>query len=117
MNSDCTWEHSILRSHAEVTLSDRICRSAWKWSSKQDDWWCTWVIFIADWASAHWDDDVTDAHTETDQTDMKNSLKKEIQRSSFSIFDIKDNLSASASTQKSCKVSQRIADATTHEEN
>jgi len=60
-SSDCTWEHLILRSHAEVTLSDKTCRSAWKWSSKQDDWWCTWVVFIADWASAHWDDDVTDA--------------------------------------------------------
>jgi len=48
---------------------------------------------------------------------MKNSLKKEIQRSSFSIFDIRDDLSASAFTQKSCKVSQRIVDAAMHEKN
>ncbi len=41
MSSDCTWEHSISRDHVEVTLNDRICRSAWKWSSKQDDWRCT----------------------------------------------------------------------------
>jgi len=48
---------------------------------------------------------------------MKNSLKKEIQRSSFLISDIKDNTLTSATVQKSCKVSQRIIDATTHEKN
>jgi len=57
---------------------------------------------------------VTDAHTETDQTNMKNSLKREIQRSSFLISDIKDDSSASAFTQRSCKVSQRIIDAAMH---
>jgi len=56
-----------------------------------------------------------DAHTEINQTDMKNSLKREIQRSSFSIFDIKDDSSASAFTQRSCKVLQRIIDTATHE--
>ncbi len=66
MSSDCTWEHLISRSHAEVTLNDKTCRSAWKWSSRQDDWRCTWVISIADQASTHWDDDVIDAHTEID---------------------------------------------------
>jgi len=60
---------------------------------------------------------VTDAHTETDQTDMKNSLKKEIQRSSFSISDIKDDSSASASTQRLCEVSQRTIDVATHKKN
>ena len=60
---------------------------------------------------------MTDAHTETDQTDMKNSLKKEIQRSSFSISDIKDDSSASASTQRLCEVSQRTIDAATHKKN
>ncbi len=58
-----------------------------------------------------------DTHTETDQTDMKNSLKKEIQCNSFSIFDIRDDSSASVSTQRSCKVSQRTIDAATHEKN
>ncbi len=53
MSSDCTWEHSILRSHAEVTLNDEICKSTWKWSNEQNDWWCTWVVSIADWASMH----------------------------------------------------------------
>jgi len=60
---------------------------------------------------------VTDAHTETDQTDMKNSLKKEIQRSSFLISDIKDDSSASASTQRLCEVSQRTIDAAMHKKN
>ena len=48
---------------------------------------------------------------------MKNSLKKKIQRSSFLISDIKDDSSAFASTQKSCKVSQCIIDAVMHEKN
>ncbi len=65
----------------------------------------------------HWDDDVTDTHTEINQIDMKSSLKKEIQRSSFLIFDIKDDLSASASTQRSCKVLQCIANAVMHKKN
>jgi len=58
---------------------------------------------------------VTDAHTETNQIDMKSSLKREIQRSLFLISDIRDDSSVSASTQKSCEVSQRITDAATHE--
>ncbi len=62
-------------------------------------------------------DNVIDAHTETDQINMKSSLKKEIQCNSFLIFDIKDDSSASASTQRSCKVSQRIIDAVTHKKN
>ncbi len=37
ISSDCTWEHLILRSHAEATLSNEICRSIWKWSNEQDD--------------------------------------------------------------------------------
>ncbi len=37
MNSDCTWEHSILRSHAEATLNDETCRNTQKWSDEQDD--------------------------------------------------------------------------------
>ncbi len=116
-SSDCTWEHLILKDHAEVTLSDKTCRSIWKWSSRQDDWRCTWVISITDRASAHWDDDETDAHTETDQINMKNSLKREIQHSSFLISDIKDDTSASATAQELCKVSQHIIDAVTHQEN
>ncbi len=48
---------------------------------------------------------------------MKNSLKREIQHSSFSIFDIRDDTSIFATTQKSCKVLQHIIDATTHEKN
>ena len=39
----------------------------------------------------HWSDNKIDTHTETDQINMKNSLKREIQRSSFLISDIKDN--------------------------
>ena len=117
MSSDCIWEHLILRSHAEVTLNDKTCRSVWKWSSRQDDWWCTWVVSIVDWASMNWNDDVIDAYTETDQTNMKSSLKKESQRSSFSIFNIKDESSTSVFTQKSCKVSQCIADAVMHKKN
>ncbi len=39
-SSDYAWEHSILRSHAEVTLSDETCRSTWKWSDEQDNWRC-----------------------------------------------------------------------------
>ncbi len=117
MSSDYTWEHLILRSHTKVTLSDETCRSTWKWSNEQDDWWCTWFVFIADWASAHWSDDKTDAHTEIDQTNMKNSLKREIQCSSFSISDIRDDTSTSVTAQESCKVSQRIIDAAMHEKN
>ncbi len=48
---------------------------------------------------------------------MKNSLKKEIQRSSFSIFDIKDDTSTHVTVQESYEVSQRIIDAATHEKN
>jgi len=48
---------------------------------------------------------------------MKNSLKREIQRSSFSISDIKDDTSTSATAQESYEVSQRIIDAATHEKN
>ncbi len=48
---------------------------------------------------------------------MKSSLKREIQRSLFLIFDIKDDTSTSATAQESCKVSQRIIDAAMHEKN
>jgi hypothetical protein len=48
---------------------------------------------------------------------MKNNLKKEIQYSSFSISDIKDNTSTSVIAQELCKVSQRIIDAVTHKKN
>ena len=44
----------------------------------------------------HWSDDETDAHTETDQINMKNSLKRKIQCSSFSISDIRDDTSTFA---------------------
>ena len=37
MSSDYTWKHSILRNHAEVTLSDETFRSTQKWSDEQDD--------------------------------------------------------------------------------
>jgi len=98
-------------------LSDKTCRSTWKWSDEQDNWRCIWFIFIADWASAHWSDNKIDAHTETDQINMKNSLKREIQCSSFSISDIKDDTSTSVTAQKLCKVSQRIINAAMHEKN
>ncbi len=117
MNSDCTWKHLILRSYAEVTLNDKTCKSTWKWSNEQDDWWCTQFVFITDWASMHWSDDKTDAHTETNQTNLKNSLKKEIQRSSFSIFDIRDDTLTSVTAQESCEVSQHVTDTATHEKN
>ncbi len=65
----------------------------------------------------HWNNDKTDAHTETDQINMKNNLKKEIQYSSFSISDIKDDTSTSVIAQELCKVSQRIIDAVTHKKN
>jgi len=107
----------ILRSHAEVTLSDKTCRNTQKWSDEQNDWWCTWFVFIADWASKHWSDDETDTHTETDQINMKNSLKKEIQHNSFLIFNIKDDTSTSVTAQESCKVSQCIIDTAMHEKN
>jgi len=48
---------------------------------------------------------------------MKNSLKREIQRSSFSISDIKDDTSTSATAQELYEVSQRIIDAVTYQEN
>ena len=114
MSSDCTWEYLILRSHAEAILSDKTCRSTWKWSNEQDDWQHTQFVSIADWASTHWSDNKINIHTETDQINMKSSLKREIQRSSFSIFDIKDDTSTSATAQKSCKVSQRVTDAAMH---
>ena len=38
MSSDYAWEHSILKSHAEVTLSDETCKNTQKWSNEQDDW-------------------------------------------------------------------------------
>ncbi len=78
MSSDYTWKHLILRSHAEATLSNETCRNTWKWSNEQNDWQRTWFVSIADWTSTHWSDDKIDAHTETDQINMKNSLKKEI---------------------------------------
>ncbi len=65
----------------------------------------------------HWSDDKTNAHTETDQINMKSSLKKEIQCNSFSIFNIKDDTSTFVTAQESCKVSQRIIDAVTHKKN
>ncbi len=105
MSSDYAWEHSISRSHIKVTLSDKTCKSTWKWSNEQNDWWCTQFVFIIDWASTHWSDDKTDAHTETDQINMKNNLKREIQCSSFSISDIKDDTSTFVTAQESCKVS------------
>ncbi len=117
MNSDCTWKHLILKSHAEVTLSDKICRNTQKWSDKQDNWWYTWFVSIIDWMSMYWSDDKIDAHTEIDQINMKNSLKKEIQCNSFLISDIRDDTSISVTAQESCKVSQRIIDAVMHEKN
>ncbi len=65
----------------------------------------------------HWSDNKIDTHTETDQTNIKSSLKREIQRSSFSISDIKDDTSTSATAQELCKVSQHIIDAATHKKN
>ncbi len=65
----------------------------------------------------HWSDDKIDTHTEIDQTNMKSSLKREIQCSSFLIFDIKDDTSTSVTAQESCKVLQCIIDTVTHEKN
>ncbi len=65
----------------------------------------------------HWSDDKIDAHTEIDQINMKNSLKREIQRSLFSIFDIRDDTLTFVTVQESCEVSQRIIDAAMHEKN
>ena len=48
---------------------------------------------------------------------MKNSLKREIQRSSFLIFNIKDDILIFAIAQELCKVSQHIIDAAMHEKN
>jgi len=48
---------------------------------------------------------------------MKNSLKEEIQRRSFSISDIKDDTSTSATAQDSRKVLQCIIDTVMHEKN
>jgi len=41
---------------------------------------------------------------------MKSNLKREIQRSSFSISDIRDDTLTSVTAQESCKVSQCIID-------
>ncbi len=117
MSSDHAWKHLILKSYAEATLNSKICRSTWKWSDEQNDWWHIWFVFIADWVSMHWSDDKIDIHTEINQINMKNDLKREIQRSSFSISDIRDDTSISATAQESCKVSQRIIDAVMHQEN
>ncbi len=78
MSSNYTWEHSILKSHAEAILSDKTCRNTWKWSDEQEYWWFTWFVSITDWASMHWSDNKIDAHTETNQTNMKNNLKRKI---------------------------------------
>ncbi len=48
---------------------------------------------------------------------MKNSLKKEIQHSSFLTFNIKDDTLTFATAQESYKVLQCIIDAATHEKN
>ena len=48
---------------------------------------------------------------------MKNSLKREIQRSLFSIFDIRDDTSTSVTAQESYEVSQCIIDAAMHKKN
>ncbi len=117
MSSNCTQEHLILKSHAEATLNDETCRSTQKWSNEQDDWWCTQFVFIADWISTHWSDNKIDAYTETDQINMKSSLKREIQCNSFSISDIRNDTSTFATAQESCKVLQCIIDAVTHEKN
>jgi len=69
---------------------------------------------ITDWTSAHWSDNKIDAHTEINQTNMKNSLKRKIQRSLFLISDTRDDTSTSATAQESCKVSQCIIDAAMH---
>ena len=65
----------------------------------------------------HWSDDKTDAHTETDQINMKSSLKREIQCNSFLISDIKDDTLTSATAQESCKVSQHVTDTIMHKKN
>ena len=65
----------------------------------------------------HWSDDEIDSYTETNQINMKNSLTREIQHSSFSISDIRDDTSTFATAQESCKVSQRITDAAMHKKN
>jgi len=48
---------------------------------------------------------------------MKSSLKREIQRSSFLISDIKDDTSTFATAQESCKVLQHVIDAIMHKKN
>ena len=65
----------------------------------------------------HWSDDKIDVHTETNQINLKNSLKREIQHNSFSIFNIKNDTSISVTAQESCKVLQHVTDAATHEKN
>ncbi len=65
----------------------------------------------------HCSDDEIDTHTEIDQTNMKSSLQREIQCSSFSIFDIKDDILTSVTAQELCEVSQCIIDAAMHEKN
>ena len=65
----------------------------------------------------HWSDNEINTHIEIDQINMKNSLKREIQRNSFSISDIRDDTSTSVIAQESCKVSQCIIDAVMHKKN
>jgi len=48
---------------------------------------------------------------------MKNSLKRKIQRSSFLISDIKDDILISATAQELHEVLQRIIDAAMHKKN
>ncbi len=48
---------------------------------------------------------------------MKSSLKRKIQYSSFSISDIRNDTSTSATAQESCKVLQHIINAAMHEKN
>jgi len=48
---------------------------------------------------------------------MKSSLKREIQRSSFLIFNIKDDTSTFVIAQESCKVLQHVIDAAMHRKN
>ncbi len=48
---------------------------------------------------------------------MKNSLKREIQHSSFLIFDIRNDTSTFVIAQEACKVSQCIINAAMHKKN
>ncbi len=65
----------------------------------------------------HWSDNKIDTHTEINQINIKNSLKKEIQCSSFLISDIKDDTLISVTAQKLCEILQCIIDAAMHEKN